>query len=227
MMKIEDLGRLLEELNNEKNFGNLEGNFEQKSLVVYKKIEGRIINIARKKVYKLSLEQIINFMYKLVKLNKKEFEFMKEVQRAIIEEKIPINYPMIRKILWSFTHLDVGSSVLYSHLAKTIKIGQHELHPLELAESAYMLSKVTENVTGGYGTFQIAQKHLEASLPRLNFHELTKAASLMLTQNIGSNNFQMKLEEKLYKKFPNRISLGINDLVSLLKATSSYYFKYK
>ena len=71
----------------------------------------------------------------------------------IIEEKIKVNFPVIRKILWAFTHLDVGSSVLYSHISKTIKVGQYELEPLELAESAYMLSKVSENSKGGYGVF--------------------------------------------------------------------------
>jgi hypothetical protein len=50
---------------------------------------------------------------------------------------------MIRKILWSFTHLDIGSPVLYTHISKTIKIGQYELEPLEIAEAAYMLSKVS------------------------------------------------------------------------------------
>lgn len=78
---------------------------------------------------------------------------MKEVERIIIEEKIKVDYPQIRKILWAYTHLDVGSAVLYSHIAKTIRIGQHELSPLELAESAYMLSKVSENATGGFGVF--------------------------------------------------------------------------
>lgn len=50
---------------------------------------------------------------------------MKAAENLIIEEKIKVNYPMIRKILWSFTHLDVGSSVLYGHISKTIKIGQY------------------------------------------------------------------------------------------------------
>ena len=50
---------------------------------------------------------------------------MKAAENTIIEEKLKINYPMIKKILWAFTHLDLGSSVLYSHISKTIKVGQH------------------------------------------------------------------------------------------------------
>ena len=52
---------------------------------------------------------------------------MKAAEGAIIEVPIKINYPIIKKILWAFTHLDVGSSVLYSHISKTIKLGQYEL----------------------------------------------------------------------------------------------------
>jgi hypothetical protein len=49
----------------------------------------------------------------------------------------------------------------------------------------------------------------------------------MLTQNLGSNEFQMELEAELYKKDPDRPNLRINDVVSLLKSTSAYYFKFK
>jgi predicted nucleotidyltransferase len=90
-----------------------------------RKIGTKIIATVKRKLTRLDLEEIVNFMYKLVKLNYKDFEFMKDVERVIIEQKIPINYPLIRKMLWSYTHLDVGSTVLYAHIAKTLKIGQH------------------------------------------------------------------------------------------------------
>lgn len=64
-------------------------------------------------------------VYKLVKLGKKEFELMKEVEKVIIEDRIKIDYPLIRKILFSYTHLDAGSSVLYAHISKTLTVGQH------------------------------------------------------------------------------------------------------
>lgn len=90
-----------------------------------------------------------------------------------------------------------------------------------------MLSKVSENATGGFGVFEIAQKHVENNLSRLNFHDLVKAASYLLTQNIGSNEFQVKLEEEIYKKYPDKATLRINQLVDLLKSTATYYFKFK
>lgn len=89
-----------------------------------------------------------------------------------------------------------------------------------------MLSKTTENATGGYGVFVLAEKHLLNYLPRYSFSELVKAASYMFTQNIGSNDFQQELEAELCRKYPDRAHLRINELVSLLKSTSAYYFKY-
>jgi hypothetical protein len=32
-----------------------------------------------------------------------------------------------------------------------------------------MLSKVSENAKGGYGVFSLAEKHIEAILPRMSF----------------------------------------------------------
>lgn len=118
---------------------------------------------------------------------------MKEVEKVIVEDRIKIDFPTIRKILYSYTHLNVGSAVLYSHISKTLTIGQHELRPLELAESAYMLSKVSENAKGGYGVFSLAEQHIQAVLPRMTFPELVKASSFLLIQDLGSNQFQLKL----------------------------------
>lgn len=90
-----------------------------------------------------------------------------------------------------------------------------------------MLSKVSENAKGGYGVFSIAEKHLGSVLPRMEFSELVKAASFMLTQDLGSNKFQMSLEQHLYNTYPAKDRVKINDFVSLLKSTSGYFFKFK
>ena len=68
---------------------------------------------------------MIDIVYKLVKKGKKEYELMKEVEKVIIEDRVKIDYPLIRKILYSYTHLNQGSAVLYSHISKTLTIGQH------------------------------------------------------------------------------------------------------
>lgn len=68
---------------------------------------------------------MVDLVYKLAKLNKREHELMKEVEKVIIEDKIKIDYPLIRKILFTYTHLNLGSAVLYSHISRTLTIGQH------------------------------------------------------------------------------------------------------
>ncbi len=49
----------------------------------------------------------------------------------------------------------------------------------------------------------------------------------MLTQDLGSNKFQTKLEQFLYNTYPSKDRVKINDFVALLKSTSGYFFKFK
>ena len=49
----------------------------------------------------------------------------------------------------------------------------------------------------------------------------------MLPQDLGSNKFQLKLEQHLYNSYPSKDRVKITDFVTLLKSTSGYYFKYK
>jgi hypothetical protein len=60
----------------------------------------------------------------------------------------------------------------------------------------------------------------------MKFSDLVQASYYMLTQNIGSNDFQLKLEAEIYKKYPTKDKLQISDLVMMLKSTSAYYFKF-
>jgi hypothetical protein len=120
-MKIEHLSALVEHL--------YEGD-GYKELKVARKVYNRIVESVRRKIDVLSIEQLANFVYVLVKSGKKEFELMKAVENVIIEEKIKVDYPVIRKILWAYTHLDAGSATLYSHICKTIRVGQYELAAL-------------------------------------------------------------------------------------------------
>ena len=61
----------------------------------------------------------------------------------------------------------------------------------------------------------------------MSFGELVKTSHYLLTQDLGSNKFQTKLEEALYNTYPSKDRLKITDLVILLKSTSGYFFKYK
>jgi hypothetical protein len=76
---------------------------------------------------------------------------------------------IIKRTLFSYTHLNIGTTTLYSAIARTIKLGQHELDPLELAEFANYFSRVQDNVQGGFGVYRIAEARLELVLPTMSF----------------------------------------------------------
>jgi len=64
-------------------------------------------------------------------------------------------------------------------------------------------------------------------LPTLPFDKLVQASHYLLTQNLGSNNLQVGLEEFLYGKFPQiDQNFSISKLVRLLKSVSGYQFRY-
>lgn len=112
---------------------------------------------------------------------------MKAIEDRIVEERLKLHFPTLRKALFTYAHLNVGSASLYGSIAKTIKVGQHELEPLELAELANLFSRVNENAQGGFGTFRIAEARLAGVLPTLSFDKLVEVSHFMLTQDLGSN----------------------------------------
>lgn len=61
----------------------------------------------------------------------------------------------------------------------------------------------------------------------MSFSELVKVSSYLLTQDLGSNAFQLKLEQAIYSTYPSKDKVKMTDFVALLKATSGYFFKFK
>ena len=106
---------------------------------------------------------------------------------------MPLQYHLIRKLLYTYTHLDIGTSTLYSTITRTIKLGYHELEPHHLAEFAYHLSKVSDNARGGFGVYKITEEVTLRNIYRLKFDELITISQYMISQNIGSNEFQITL----------------------------------
>ena len=77
------------------------------------------------------------------------------------------------------------------------------------------------------GFFKIAEESISKHIHRLKFNELVTICGFMLTQNLGSNDFQLALEEQIFEKFPLSAELNMNHLKELLHSTSGYHFKYK
>ena len=59
-------------------------------------------------------------------------------------EYIPMD--CISKLLKGFSYCNLGSAMLYNKISKTIKLAQHEIDPINLANYAYMFSKSSENI---------------------------------------------------------------------------------
>ncbi|MBS1889680.1 MAG: hypothetical protein JST59_00175 [Actinobacteria bacterium] len=78
----------------------------------------------------LELPDLIDVVYQLAKVNRKEARLMKAVEDRIVEEPLKIHFPTLRKALFAYAHLNMGTATLYSSIARTIKIGQHELEVL-------------------------------------------------------------------------------------------------
>jgi hypothetical protein len=72
------------------------------------------------------------------------------------EELIPLH--LVEKMLYGFSFSDTGSATIYNKLAKSIKIGQHEMPILQLARCAKYFSKASDNLKGGFGIYLIAEQ---------------------------------------------------------------------
>lgn len=107
-----------------------------------------------------------------------------------------------------------------------LKYAQHEINPLKLSYYAYLYSKCKENVNGGFGMYVLAETKVLERIKDYDFKDLVKIAKYFFTPNIGSNNFQTQIEERLTELFPNQNELKPSELVRLCKATSRFYFKY-
>ena len=105
----------------------------------------KVMNRLERHIDVLEIPDLVDIIYQLAKLNRKEPRLMKAIEDRIIEEPLKIHFPTLRKALFAYAHLNMGCTTLYSSIARTIKIGQHELEPLELAELANLFSRVQEN----------------------------------------------------------------------------------
>lgn len=177
----------------------------------------------------MSIEEIARTAKLYAHANRSNPSFFREIENEIFERDMEyVNYKTIGVLLEAFSHANLGSTTLYANLAKTIKVAEAEIHPMQLAKYAYYFSKTPENIHGGFGVYQMAERKLDSIIALTEFPDLLKLSQYFFAQNIGSNKFLAKLEESLVKEFPSKQYGGIspNALVKLLKATSKHYFTF-
>lgn len=106
----------------------------------------------------MSIEEIARMTKLYAHANRSNPTFFREIENELFERDMEyVPYRSIGMILEGFSHANLGSATLYGNLARTIKVAQAEIHPMELAKYAYYFSKTPENIAGGFGVYQMAE----------------------------------------------------------------------
>lgn len=159
---------------------------------------------------------------------------------------------LLDKVLWAFMMRDHGTSEFFYEVVSMIKKYDREnmVYPKQLATFCSHLSKLSNNVGGGFGLYKITEDKLEHYLPKMDFHELANICQLLVPQMACSKELVTKLMDrlidqitrfdKLEESILNRkievdpsqletfdLKITVGDLVRLLKAFSSYQFRGK
>ncbi|EGR31601.1 hypothetical protein IMG5_106540 [Ichthyophthirius multifiliis] len=177
----------------------------------------------------MSIEEIARTVKLYAHSNRSNPDFFRLIENELFERELDVvNYRVVGTLLEGFSHSNLGSATLYNSLANTIKIAQHEIHPLELAKYAFYFSKTNENIKGGFGVYKIAEDKLKNILEVTDFEDIIKIVKYFVSQNIGSNAFLELVEKSLMKQYPGNDMGGIPPgyLVKLIKYTSKHYFQY-
>ena len=145
---------------------------------------------------------------------------------------------------------DHGTSEFFYEIVSMIKKYDREnmVYPKQLAAFCNHLSKLSNNVGGGFGLYKITEDKLGHYLPKMDFHELANICQLLVPQMACSKELvntlmdrlidQITRFDKLEESILNRkieidptnletydLKITVGDLVRLLKAFSSYQYR--
>jgi len=189
--------------------------------LVWQKLE----NEYTKRIEGMDISQIAEILWLEAFANRKNKEFFRVLEDGILARDIAeeLDYRLIKKILWGFSHVNYGSAELYSTIARHITRVQTEIEPIMLAEYAYYMSKASNNMQGGFGVYHIAEKLLQQRLRDYDLYELRRICEYLLPQSIGSNKFYAELEQRIKEKYPQNVPPSV--LVALCKSTFNFRFK--
>ena len=84
-----------------------------------------MVNYLTNNLDAMPIEVLINTTYQMAKCNIKEHHLMKELETRILDDGVPLVFDLIRKLLFTYTHLDVGSATLFGRITRTIRLGYH------------------------------------------------------------------------------------------------------
>lgn len=131
-------------------------------------------------------------------------EFYYDLEETIIDSPIPIETEHLEKILAGYAQIDQGTPVFYSNIVEKLISRGIENIPIEkIVEICKNLKRATNIQQGGYGFFEVTEKHIHNELHhgRIGFPELCTVAENIFASNIGSNEFQLEIENFLLKQY--------------------------
>jgi hypothetical protein len=106
----------------------------------------------------MSIDEIARTVKLYSHANKSNVSFFRDIENELFERDMEyVDYRCIGVILEGFSHANLGSTTLYSNLARTIKVASAEISALDIAKYAYYFSKTSENIKGGFGVYKIAE----------------------------------------------------------------------
>ncbi len=140
-----------------------------------------------------TFREIAELVYELARHNMRDEGLFRAIELEVYERKLPFDLPLLYKFLWAYTHLDAGSSMLYSKVCSLLKKGQHELLEGDLLRFCHLLSKVRSQSKGNGFMYELLEQKLTGHLHKKGFGELVAVAEVILAQNLCSNSLQLEL----------------------------------
>jgi hypothetical protein len=139
----------------------------------------------------LDLKDIADILWYFAYANRHDPKFFYELEDAMFECDLEeeLDHKLIGKILWGFSHANLGTVNVYIAMASRIKKIHFEIKPIKLAEYAYYFSKASTSMKGGFGIYELAEKSIMEKLPDMDLLQIKKICEYLLPQNIGSNAF--------------------------------------
>lgn len=156
--------------------------------------------------------------------------FFDELESTVIESPIPIETPSLKKILQGYALVDQGSPVFYAHVMEVLENrGFDTIQSVELAEICRDLKRAT-NLPQGAKFFHAAEKFLKTEMHQGRLagkghaSDLCKVAELIFSSNVGSNSFQLEVENFLLKQMQD-VTGNLQNLSNLVKSLVDYRIK--
>jgi len=166
---------------------------------------------------KLNNQHLADVLFAFACAGKGSEKFFNLMGDTITNSPIEFEENHLFKFLKSYAQMNYGSPLLYSHLSMKLQELKDYLSITRMAEICGQFAKSTNSDLGGFGFYEFVENAVKQEMQhnRLHFTEGSKVIECLFRWNIGSSDFQERLEEYLTKKIEHE---RIPELLSISKA---------